>query len=145
MPAEALGELGGLVGGGRVEVGPGQAVGGELSEPRLARGDDLGAARERCRLMRGRFGMGTEGVVRPHNRPILLRRRRQGTFSMRARAAASRGGGGAASRRPRRWVGCDDPAQPGPAAAVTDPGARCATMRSRYQEKLAFGTRSSVG
>ena len=42
MPAEALGELRGLVAGRRVEVDPGQAVGGELSEPRLARADGLG-------------------------------------------------------------------------------------------------------
>src|SRR5581483_11292620 len=36
---------------------------------------------ERGRLMRGRLGICTEGVVRPHNHPILLRDGRKASFA----------------------------------------------------------------
>jgi hypothetical protein len=63
MPAEALREPGRLVGGGRVEVNPGQPSVGELGRRGSADRTASAAARGRCRLMRGRLGTGTEGVV----------------------------------------------------------------------------------
>ena len=47
----------------RDDVDPGEAASGELVDERCRTYDDLAVPRARERLMRGRFGTGTEGVV----------------------------------------------------------------------------------
>ena len=67
VPAEAFGEQRRLLERRRVEVDPGQAVGVELCRRGSGRAWTSPACeRGRVRLMRGRLGTGTEGIVDSH-------------------------------------------------------------------------------